>query len=93
MDQGILQQAVALLTIIFLKTYRQLHMPVINCINNSQLSQEHSANPCHKCIAVYLGLGFLFFPTIELFSKLSVASHAKNSHSNSLVLPCSVPRR
>lgn len=28
-------------------------MPVISCINSSQLSQEQSTHPCHKCIAVY----------------------------------------
>lgn len=56
-------------------------MPVINFTNINQLSQEHSPNPCHKCTAV----NQIFFSTIELFSKLSVASHTKNSHSNSLV--------
>lgn len=36
-----------------LSFWKQLRMPVISCINSSQLSQEHSTNPCHKCIAVY----------------------------------------
>lgn len=36
-----------------LSFWKQLHMPTISCINCSQLSQEHSTNPCHKCIAVY----------------------------------------
>lgn len=50
MHQRILQEAMELLPIIFLKT---ITYACNNCINSSQLSPEHSTNPCHKCIAVY----------------------------------------
>lgn len=65
---------------------------VINCSNNNKSSQERFANPCHKHIAVCRVL-LLFSPATGLFSKVSIASHSKNSPSDSLVLPCSVPRR
>lgn len=36
-----------------LSFWKQFTYAIINCINSSQLSQEHSTNSCHKCNAVY----------------------------------------